>query len=159
MHTPSTPALVSKEPFPVQLVVVEELQAAGEFPGFREGEPTAACIVARNPSERPAELALRAVRRVARIEATNARVERAVMVLDGGRAGLALAARLLVARTILAHMAAHGSGELVLVASGASEPDLRRELREVAALLLSEVAGTPVTVSLRFGGAEMSRAS
>lgn len=87
-------------------------------------------VIAQGPGERPAELALRAVRRILALEQAERSVERMIVLLGPRFDAEATGARLLLARTLMTHSAITngGSSELLLSASNTPWPSLKEEL-------------------------------
>ena len=77
----------------------------------------------------------------------------ATLVLGAACHAQAGAARELVARSLLAHLLAVGSGELVVLARSTTD-ELRDELLGLVGRLLAEVDGSSVTIRLQFQRAE-----
>ena len=135
--------------FPLRLVVLEKGAHSREWtlPGSE------LVVVAEQPPDRPADLALRAIRRIATLERGGKAATEAIAVLGGNDGEPARAARNMLARALLAHLLAAGEGTLVLTAPGASSC-LRAELFGLLGELSAELGRSQVTVSLRFGASE-----
>jgi hypothetical protein len=139
---------------PIRFVVVE---AGAEFPDLvTAGDVEAETEVVQQTvgDERPAEIALRAVRRLATIERTGRRV--AVVVLGVGRnADRAVwSTRELITRTVVRHMEERGGGQVLFCCHGQVDPDLRSELLALGRSLTTELGGGRVSASVRFSGRE-----
>ena len=113
----------------VRFVVAEEGTSGLEAHAPPDGG-NQTVVIAQGPSERPAELALRAVRRILALEQAQRSVEQMIVLLGPRFDAEATGARLLLARTLMTHSAITngGSSELLLSANNTPWPSLKEEL-------------------------------
>jgi len=140
-------AEVASHPGSVRFVSVEG--GAGAFDALPPPGVDETVIVAQALGEQSSTFAVRAVEHVAAIERSGRVIAPAVLVPVSSLDRRLLAARAFVARALLTHMAASGSGELVLVAPGL-DAAARAELLSLRESLLEEYANRGVTIRLQF---------
>jgi hypothetical protein len=76
-----------------------------------------------------------------------------VLAASGSQGDDVFAARCAMARALLTHMAVLGEGKLALSAPDALPATARHELLDLAGTLISQLAGSPLSVAVRFDGA------
>lgn len=106
-------------------------------------------LVAQHPREPDTELVVRTTRQLALLDRNHQAASAAVLAVGSPKTASATASRELVARTLLRHLAASDGGELVLFARHAS-PELRKDVMTLASALVPALAGTHVSVRVRF---------
>ncbi len=106
--------------------------------------------ISRRAGELPAELALRTIRHLASVEKRRACVRRAVLTVGESLAQPMLAARELIARTLIAHMARAGGGRISFVVPPGSGDEQRQALAELAETLGPDAASAGVSIELSF---------
>jgi hypothetical protein len=116
-------------------------------------------VVSQAVDERPADLALRTVRRMAALERAKRYVTEALLVLGDGDERPRLAARDLVVRTILSHMSEAKQGQLMFAAESINDPEARHRLIVLAGDLASEVEPCGITIGVRFARPAPRKAS
>lgn len=133
------------------LVVVERGGAAPEL-RVDDGEDEWAelVVVSQAQDERPADLALRTVRRMAALERARRYVTEALFVLGGGDERPRIAARELIVRTVLSHMSEGKRGQVMLAAEAIADAEARHRLIVLAGDLASEVEPCGITIGVRF---------
>ncbi len=129
---------------PQALVVLEDASARAP-----DANQTTVC---RRDGELPAELALRTIRLLASIEHRRGRVRQAVLVAGDSVAAPMLAARRLIARTLLAHVARAGGGRLLIAAGVEGGEEQRRALLELAESLREESPNPSLSIELCLDG-------
>jgi hypothetical protein len=132
------------------LVIVEGGAAAPELSVDDGDEWAELVVVSQAVDERPADLALRTVRRMASLERAKRFVTEALFVLADGQERPRLAARELIVRTILSHMSEAKCGQLMLAAEAISDVEARHRLIVLAGDLASEVEPCGITIGVRF---------
>jgi hypothetical protein len=105
-------------------------------------------LVAEGAADPVLDLPFRVVGRLAFLERVALPVSRALLLVAPRLDAESVAARELVARTLLAHMASAGGGELVLVADGA-DVDLRQSLLALVERLVMDHENIPVIMRLQ----------
>lgn len=117
-------------------------------------------VIAQQAEETPAELALRVVQRLALLEAGGHGVVTAVLAAGHAGGDEVYAARCVIARTMLAHMAGRSrAGGLVFAASEEIDEGRRVELLELAETLIGQLAGTRLSIGLHFGSPERTESA
>jgi hypothetical protein len=137
----------------VRLVVVEEgaRELDSRVPSSGDDNLEEEIVLAQSDGELPVSLMLRVGSAIGALEQAQRSLGRAVLVV-GRRGGAQVsAARVLIARTLLSHMAARGTGELSIVASGV-EAEVRHELMSLVEELLGEHEQCSVPIRLRIEG-------
>lgn len=131
-----------------RLIVTEEgAQGFSAFVSADEAEET--LVVAQGAEEAAVVLPFRVMARLALMGRSGRSVDSATILVGDRLDGESVAARELVARALLAHMVAAGSGDLAFAAYGAVA-DLRHDLMTLVEALLNEHEGIPVALRLRF---------
>lgn len=111
-----------------------------------------AIVISQQGDETPAELALRVFRRLQALEARGRSVATSVLAAGDGSDDEVFEARCRVARALLGHMSVQGqSGGLVFAGHEAGDAQGRHELMSLAGLLMDQLAGTDLSIGLRFG--------
>jgi hypothetical protein len=114
-----------------------------------------AIVIAQQNDEAPAELALRVMHRLGVLEARGRTVATSVLAAGDGSDDEIFEARCRVARALLDHMSSQGSsGGLVFAGHGAGYAEGRHELMSLAGTLMDQLAGTELSIGLRFGYAD-----
>ncbi len=108
-------------------------------------------VVASEADGTPAELALRATRRLDSIESHGHRVTLAV-ILAGTQSSAdeVFESRCLLARALLRHMSGGKRGKLVFAAGAGLHPEASQELMSLVETLTNQLAGTRLSISVRF---------
>jgi hypothetical protein len=108
-------------------------------------------VVASEADGTPAELALRATRRLASLESQDRRVTLAV-ILAGAQSSAdeVFESRCLLARALLRHMSSSKRGKLVFAGGEGLNPDATQELMSLVGTLTNQLAGTRLSISVRF---------
>ncbi len=132
------------------LVVVEQGAPLPELREENHDQWEEVVVVTQNDDERPADLALRTVRRVAALERARRFVTEAIFVLGDGEERPRLAARDLITRSILSHMTEAKQGRLMLAAEAVIDPEHRHRLIVLAGDLAGEVEPCGITIGVRF---------
>lgn len=135
---------------PVCVVVME---AGAEWPEFvesDEGRPVNWAVVPQQPDETPAELALRATRRVEALVSSGAELETVVIAAGSLHNDEVFAARCSVARALIQVMSARGGSRLVFSAPANLPVSARHELIALAGTLAAQSHGTALDVGVRF---------
>jgi hypothetical protein len=134
-------------PRAVRLVSVEARSCAFDAVSPDGGDETV--VVAQSAGEAALTLALRTVEHIVAIERSGHAIAPAIIVLSPSLDSQVLAARGLIARAMLNHMAERRSGELLLVARGI-EAAARDALLSLVETLLDEYSNRGVTIRLQF---------
>ena len=137
---------------PIRFVVVE---VAADFPDLvASGGVEAETEVVQQTvgDERPAEIALRAVRRLATIERTGRHVSLAILAVSRNDSRSVWSTRELIARTVIRHMHEGGGGRLLFSCHGGVDEELRSRLLELGHDLVSELESANVTCVVHFSG-------
>jgi hypothetical protein len=146
-------------PAGVLFVVVE---AGGQWPAWLSKLQRVVhdvVVVAAYRDGTPAELALRVLHRLQALEASKDRAQMAVVLAGTSSAhDEVFEARCLMARALLRHMAADKTGKLVYSATSTLTDDSRHELMALVGTLTEQLIGTQMSISVRFGSPEDSRA-
>lgn len=113
-------------------------------------------LIAEQGDAARAELPARVASRIALLERHGNRLACAVLLVGSACDASSDAARELVARALLTHLIASGSGELIV---SAHEPnrELRDRLVELVGKLLGELTSQAVTIRLQFRSADAPR--
>jgi hypothetical protein len=143
-------------------VVLVIMESGSEWPAWVEplaGLIGHAVVVAQEPESPPAELALRAIHKISTLE----RVDRPVVmgVVAAGQHAASdnddvFAARCLIARAMLTQMSGLGSGSIVFSCPEQTPDRARADLLELAGTLTNQLAGSDLSVGLRFETAPRS---
>jgi hypothetical protein len=141
------------------LVVVERGAVAPELRADEDDEWAEIVLVSQAEDERPADLALRTVRRMAALEKSRRFVTEATLVLGEGDERPRLAARDLITRTILSHMTEAKQGQLMLAAEAVQDPEIRHALIVLVGDLARELEPCGITIGVRFTPPEPRKAS
>jgi hypothetical protein len=107
-------------------------------------------LVAQQPDETPAELALRASRRAERIARAGRPLEAGVIVAADAASDEVFASRCQMARAMIRAMQGSEAPRLIFAAPSTVSDDGRHELLAIAGTLTTQLAGTRVEVSVRF---------
>lgn len=138
-------------------VVLVIMENGSDFPTWVEecrDQTPDAIVIAQQRDETPAELALRVVRRLHALEARGRTVSTSVLAAGDGSDDEIFEARCRVARALLTHMSLqNASGGLVFAAREAGADEARHELMSLAGTLMEQLAGTDLSIGLRFGRA------
>lgn len=140
------------DPQPGMLFVIAE--AGSRWPSwlanYQRVVPDVA-VVASDADATPAELALRALKRLQTIESHGSRVRMAVVLAGPGEPpDEVFQARCLVASAVLKHMAGDNQGKLAFAASDSTLPEARHELLALVGTLTNQLVGTALSISVRF---------
>ena len=115
-------------------------------------------VVAADRDSTPAELALRVMHRLQSLESDDIRVEFAALLAGTSAANdEVFEARCLVARAVLRHMAAAGTGKLAFSAPSNLTDSARHELMALVGILTDQLVGTQMSISIRFGDSRQSQ--
>lgn len=128
-------------------LVVVESGGAGSASRMAPGE--GAVFVAQSGSESPLTFAHKVLGQIAGFERRRHAITPATLIVAGSAEPHQLAARALIARALLSHMAAHGAGDLIVQATDA-EPEARDELLALVERLLEEHPESGVAIRLQF---------
>jgi hypothetical protein len=110
-------------------------------------------VITGQAAETPMGLPLEVASRIARLERRRLPVSDATFFVAQACDEQSSAARELVVRTLVTHLVAAGSGELILVARDASG-ELRDRLLGLVGQLLGEIGAQPVVIRLQFRDGE-----
>lgn len=135
----------------LRLVVVEDnAEGLGPYLSANASEDT--MVIRQSSEESPAELAVRAIRRIASIERSGQGVAKAVVLLAPRVDQQAMAARQLIARALLVHarIVPGGSSELVLAVGSRTDPALRHRLMALVEALVGEPEACSMAIRIRF---------
>lgn len=141
-------------------VCVVVMEAGGEWPDFVEtddGRPVNWAVVPQQPDETPAELALRAGRRVEAVVASGAELDTVVIAAGPRHDDEVFAARCVVARALIQAMGKRDGGRLVFAAPAALPATARHELIALAGTLAAQSRDTALDVGVRFEPRDRSR--
>lgn len=134
-------------------VCVVVMEAGGEWPDFVEsddGRPVNWAVVPQQPDETPAELALRATRRVEALVSGSAKLDTVVIAAGARHNDEVFAARCSVARALIQVMSERGGSRLVFAAPANLPASARHELIALAGTLAAQLHDTPLDVGVRF---------
>ena len=129
----------------MRFIVLEEGASAFEPPSPSSDAAMEVVVLVQAEGEASLELEARALRRLTQMERNDRAVREAVIA--AGAASAASRARL--SHALYAHMASHGSGELVLAADDARD-ELRHELMDLAEALTHGLSPANVGVRVLF---------
>jgi hypothetical protein len=115
----------------------------------RSVSATGRAMVFQQPSETPAELALRVRRRVQLLRHSSTPVELAVVAASDATDDATFQARCQIAQALLSTMGA-GTARLVFEAPASISNDGRHELLSIAGTLTGQLHGSQIEVSVRF---------
>ncbi len=139
-----------------QRVCVVVMEAGGEWPSFVEREGSANwAVIPQQPSETPAELALRSSRRLSALAEHGAPIDMVIIAAGAQCNDQVFAARCAVARSLIQAMGDR-DGQLVFSAPSKLPEPSRHELIALAGTLANQVRGTPLGVSVRFPEAKQA---
>jgi hypothetical protein len=123
----------------------------------RSVSSTGRAMVFQQPSETPAEFALRVRRRVQVLRQSSTEVEVAVIAASDATDDETFQARCQIAQALLSAMGAEAP-RLVFEAPASISNEGRHELLSIAGTLTSQLHGSPIEVSVRFGESRRSPA-
>jgi hypothetical protein len=129
-----------EQPVGVRLIILEDGALAFEPPKPTTDAALEVAVLVQAVGEAPADLEARVSRRLAQLQSSDRAVIEAVIAAGAAGGNDILAARSNLARRILAHMTAHGAGEIALAAGSDARPELRHELMALAEALTLEQA-------------------
>jgi hypothetical protein len=136
------------------LVVME---AGARWPSYtRElaGRASSAVVESQPVSESCEEFSARVVARVARMGERSVTVPVAILAVSQRIDPEARASRYLVARSVVTLMTAQDVGELLIIGDEHFADEVRHELLAFAGALCDGLAGSPVSVRVRFGSGQ-----
>lgn len=146
-------ATVASLPEPRGRLIVTERGVTGVEDALAGQAWEETVVVAEQEDTAPIVLLHRISAQLISMERRGAALRSATLVAGPDCSAQAGAARELVARSLLTHLLAAGSGELVLLTRSPSD-ELRDELLGLVGRLLPEVEGTSVTIRLQVQRAE-----
>jgi hypothetical protein len=134
----------------VRLVVVEQVTAHLESHVPPDGSEQT-LVLAPSPEEGPLALSLRAIRRMVALEQSRQSIRRMVMILAHRFDREAMNARLLLARSLMAHAGPRkGQSELVLCADDERRPGFRAGLLRLVEALMAQPGSDGLAIRIRF---------
>ena len=136
-----------------QRVCVVVLEAGGEWPDFVETDadhPISWAVIPQQPDETPAELGLRAQKRVEAIVHSGAALDTVVIAAGSHHNDQIFAARCGVARALIHVMSGTQGRRLVFSAPSTLPASARHDLIALAGTLAGQVRGTQLDVGVRF---------
>jgi hypothetical protein len=113
-------------------------------------DASARAMVVQQADETPAELALRATRRAARLVQAGAALEAGVIVASDVVSDEVFLGRCQIARAMIRAMRGATTPRLIFVAPSTISDEGRHELFSIAGTLATQLHGTPIEVSVRF---------
>ncbi len=145
----------------VELLVLEDPAAALELSPYRHlrcapGDADTRAVLARSAGESPILFALRAIHRIAAIDGHASALVQAVIVTAPNADQTLLAARALIAQSLLSCLLRAGSGQLVLSSDQVPNAESRVALVALTRALLAQAQASRVTIRLKFGTADVS---
>lgn len=126
------------------------LEHGADLPAFSRSEPIGDLVIVPDAPERPADLALGVIRRIARAERQNCHIQEATIAVSGAGGSQRSAARALLARELARHQLQAGGGEIVLWARGSATAETRHDILALAGVLMSELRSTRVSLRVLF---------
>jgi hypothetical protein len=141
----------TEQPIGVRLIVLEDGAFSFEPPKPSSEVALEVAVLVQSASESPADLAERALRRMAALERSDRAVVEAIIAAGAAASPAAMGAREQISAAILAHMQRQGSGEIALAAGSDARPELRHELLELAGKLTGTAQSPTVGVRVLFG--------
>jgi hypothetical protein len=136
-----------------QRVCVVVMEAGGEWPDFVERDdqrPVNWAVVPQQPDETPAELALRAARRVEAVVASGADLDTVVIAAGSRHNDEVFAARCAVARALIQVLRVREGSRLVFSAPATLPMSARHDLIALAGTLAAQSRDTALDVGVRF---------
>ncbi|MBK7584236.1 MAG: hypothetical protein IPI67_29045 [Myxococcales bacterium] len=130
------------------------MEAGARWPSYSSelaGRASSAVVESQPASESSEEFATRVVGRLARLAERQVTLPVAILATSQRIDSEARDARYQIARSILNQMTAQGLGELVIMGDEHFGDDVRHELMAFVGALCDGLAGSPVTVRVRFG--------
>jgi len=115
---------------------------------------TERAVIAQQPDETPAELAVRVIRRAEELVRNKSPVECAVIIASDAVADEVFASRCTIARTLVRAMEGAPRAKLIFVPPPSLSDEGRHELLSIAGTLAVQLSHVPVEVSVRFQAAE-----
>jgi hypothetical protein len=137
------------ETAPRRRVIVTERSADGVQAALEDSAFDETVLVAEAPADSGTDLLLRLAAHIASSERRSRAFSSASFVLGRGADAQTLAAREVVARTLLTHLETASGGELVLVAPAASAAE-RDDLLLLVERLLADLETRAVSIRLQF---------
>jgi len=113
-------------------------------------DASARIVVAQQPDETPAELALRASHRADGIARSRKPLEAGVIVASDSVSDDVFASRCQIAKAMIVAMQGSEAPRLIFAAPSTLSDTGRHELLAIAGTLTTQLAGTPVEVFVRF---------
>lgn len=135
------------------LLSIVVLEAGSSWPpwlGEYQKQAPNSVVIAQSAEESGSVFSLRIARRMDEIAAGDAAIHVALLVSNGSRDEASVAARKQICESLLHAMVQKRQGELVLAADANAGDELRHELFALAGTLCDELAGTQVSVRVRF---------
>ncbi|MFZ5897028.1 MAG: hypothetical protein ACOY0T_38575 [Myxococcota bacterium] len=134
-----------------RLVVVENGADVRDFEAIG-ADSEGVHVIGQNRDESPAEFALRVIERLASVERSQLRLERALLLVAPQLDEQRSAARELMARALLTQASVSGSAELVLAVRVDAQAEVRHGLLSLVETLMAEEGAAAVPIKIRFGG-------
>src|ERR1700690_2595925 len=131
----------------VLLVIVENGAALPSWLGCCQSKVSDTVVLVAAPDEMSNRFSARTVQRVDALSDSDQRIQTAVFVPSDLPVGNdVLATRQNISQAILAHMARHGRGQLLLLTGRELQPDAQLQLLNLAGTLTERLHGTKMSV-------------